>query len=94
MPSVRQQGIQPGALLCHWVSQAGSDQIMNICSHYVVTETQKPAWILAICENCGVVDKPELLLNGSFPHLQQALPTLGIGLCAIHNSILTKEATA
>ena len=27
-------------------------------------------------------------------HLQQALPTLGIGLCAIHNSILPKEATA
>jgi len=40
------------------VSQAGSDQITNICSHFVVTKTLKPAWILAICENFGVVSRP------------------------------------
>jgi hypothetical protein len=48
-----------GVRSCLWVSQAVSHQITNICSPFVVTKTVKPAWILAICENFGVADKPD-----------------------------------
>src|SRR5215472_15600430 len=57
-PEVARRGILWGALICLWVSQAGSGQITNICSHFVVTKTLKPASLLAICHNFWVADKP------------------------------------
>ena len=35
-------------------------QDSGICGHFVDTKTREPAWILGICENLVVADKPEI----------------------------------